>query len=93
MAGALARHDAIMRQAIVAEAGVVYKVIGDAFQAAFITAPAACAAALAAARAPLDELAWGTAWAEGRALSMQQAIAEAQQALREAEAPAADRQP
>jgi class 3 adenylate cyclase len=40
MAGALARHDAIMRQAIVAEAGVVYKVIGDALQAAFITAPA-----------------------------------------------------
>jgi predicted ATPase/class 3 adenylate cyclase/DNA-binding CsgD family transcriptional regulator len=58
MAGALARHDAIMRQAIAAEAGVVYKVIGDAFQAAFTTAPAACAAALAAQRALTSE-AWG----------------------------------
>jgi class 3 adenylate cyclase len=47
MAGALARHDAIMRQAIVVAAGVVYKVIGDAFQAAFTTAPAACADASA----------------------------------------------
>jgi class 3 adenylate cyclase len=37
MAGALARHDAIMRQAIRAADGLVYKVIGDAFQAAFST--------------------------------------------------------
>ncbi len=58
MAGALARHDAIMRQAIAAEAGVVYKVIGDAFQAAFTTAPAACAAAVTAQRALAGE-AWG----------------------------------
>src|SRR5215207_10949799 len=58
MVGALARHDAIMRQAIAAETGVVYKVIGDAFQAAFTTAPAACAAALAAQRALAVE-AWG----------------------------------
>jgi predicted ATPase/class 3 adenylate cyclase/DNA-binding NarL/FixJ family response regulator len=58
MTGALARHDAIMRQAIAAESGVVYKVIGDAFQAAFTTAPAACAAALAAQRALAGE-AWG----------------------------------
>jgi predicted ATPase/class 3 adenylate cyclase/DNA-binding CsgD family transcriptional regulator len=58
MPGALARHDAIMREAIASEAGVVYKVIGDAFQAAFATAPAACAAALAAQRALASE-AWG----------------------------------
>jgi class 3 adenylate cyclase len=58
MAGALARHDQIMRQAIAAETGVVYKVIGDAFQGAFTTAPAACAAALAAQRALASE-AWG----------------------------------
>jgi class 3 adenylate cyclase len=58
MPHALAHHDAIMRQAIEAEAGVVYKVIGDAFQAAFTTAPAACAAALAAQRA-LKSAAWG----------------------------------
>src|SRR5689334_3574000 len=59
MPGALARHDAIMREAIAAQAGVVYKVIGDAFQVAFTTAPAACAAALAAQRALASE-AWGT---------------------------------
>jgi predicted ATPase/class 3 adenylate cyclase/tetratricopeptide (TPR) repeat protein len=58
MEGALARHDQILRQAIAAHAGVVYKVIGDAFQAAFPTAPAACAAALAAQRALVSE-AWG----------------------------------
>ena len=58
MDGALARHDAIMRQVIAAEAGVVYKVIGDAFQAAFTTASAACAAALTAQRALANE-AWG----------------------------------
>src|SRR6185436_14978442 len=58
MVSALARHDQIMRQVIAAEAGVVYKVIGDAFQAAFTTAPAACAAALAAQRA-LHHEAWG----------------------------------
>src|SRR5262245_59592347 len=43
MPTALARHDAIMRQAIAQQDGVVYKIIGDAFQAAFTTAPAACA--------------------------------------------------
>jgi predicted ATPase/class 3 adenylate cyclase len=58
MAGALARHDAIMRQAIRAADGVVYKVIGDAFQVAFPTAPMACAAALAAQRGLTSE-AWG----------------------------------
>jgi predicted ATPase/class 3 adenylate cyclase len=58
MPDALARHDALMRQAIAAAAGVVYKVIGDAFQAAFTTAPAACAAALAAQRALTCET-WG----------------------------------
>jgi len=41
MPAALARHDQIMRQAIAAEAGMVYKVIGDAFQAVCTTAPAA----------------------------------------------------
>jgi predicted ATPase/class 3 adenylate cyclase/DNA-binding CsgD family transcriptional regulator len=56
--------------------------------------PVQCAAYerdLAAARAQLDEVAWEAAWAAGRALSIGQAITEAQQALREAEAPAADR--
>jgi predicted ATPase/class 3 adenylate cyclase/DNA-binding CsgD family transcriptional regulator len=58
MPDALTRHDAIMRQAIVEQNGVVYKVIGDAFQAAFPMALAACAAALAAQHALASE-AWG----------------------------------
>jgi tetratricopeptide (TPR) repeat protein len=41
---------------------------------------------LAVARAQLDEATWATAWAEGRALLPEQAVAEAQQALLEAEA-------
>jgi len=58
MAGALARHDAILRQAITGAGGVVYTVVGDAFQAAFPTAPMACAAALAAQQALTSED-WG----------------------------------
>src|SRR5579862_824641 len=45
---ALARHDALLRQAIENNDGVVFKTIGDAFCAAFATAPNALAAALAA---------------------------------------------
>jgi class 3 adenylate cyclase len=58
MAGALAQHDAILRQAITTATGIVYTVIGDAFQAAFPTAPLACAAALAAQHALTSED-WG----------------------------------
>lgn len=57
MPTAYARHDAILRSAIAAHGGVVYKVVGDAFQAAFPSAPAAASATLAAQR----ELA-ATAW-------------------------------
>ncbi len=39
MERAYARHDALLRQAITAHRGVVYKVIGDAFQVAFPTVP------------------------------------------------------
>ena len=35
MRQALSRHDTILRTSIAAEAGHAYKVIGDAFQAAF----------------------------------------------------------
>ena len=59
MAGALARHDAILRQAIAAAGG---RGLQDRSampsSAAFATAPAACAAALAAQRALAGE-AWG----------------------------------
>jgi class 3 adenylate cyclase len=42
------RHEAILRTAIAAHGGWAYKQIGDSFQAAFQTAPAALAAAVAA---------------------------------------------
>ena len=48
MQSALARHDALLRQAIEAHHGVVFKTVGDAFCAAFATAPDALSAALAA---------------------------------------------
>ncbi len=48
MQEALARHDAVMRSAIEANEGVVFKTIGDAYCAAFSTAPQALASALSA---------------------------------------------
>ena len=48
---ALARHDTLLRQAIEDNNGVVFKTIGDAFCAAFSTAPEALSAALTAQRA------------------------------------------
>src|SRR5919197_5615995 len=51
MRDALARHDALLRQAIEANGGYVFKTIGDAFCAAFPTALDALGAALAAHRA------------------------------------------
>src|SRR5437867_3620407 len=47
---ALARHDALLRAAIEANGGVVFKTVGDAFCAAFASAPDAADAALAAQR-------------------------------------------
>jgi hypothetical protein len=52
---AVARHDALLRQAIEAAGGHVFKTIGDAFCAAFATAPDAVAAALAAQAALCSE--------------------------------------
>jgi predicted ATPase/class 3 adenylate cyclase len=46
MQRALARHDSILRQAITDQGGYVFKTVGDAFCAAFATAPAALQAAL-----------------------------------------------
>ncbi len=43
---ALARHNRLLRDAISAHGGVVFKTVGDAVCAAFATAPAAVAAAL-----------------------------------------------
>src|SRR5437667_12620038 len=51
MQTALALHDTLLRQAIEEHGGYVFKTVGDAFCAAFPTAPDAAAAALAAQRA------------------------------------------
>ena len=48
MQSALARHDALLRVVIEARGGVIFKTIGDAFCAAFATAPQALEAALLA---------------------------------------------
>ncbi|MEZ4563679.1 MAG: tetratricopeptide repeat protein [Thermomicrobiales bacterium] len=49
------RHDAILRAAILAQSGRVYKIIGDAFQAAFPQAAGAVLAAVSAQRSLLTE--------------------------------------
>src|SRR6476619_3331461 len=51
MRAAFSREEAILRHAIAANGGYAYKMIGDAFQAAFPTAPQALQAALDAQRA------------------------------------------
>jgi predicted ATPase/class 3 adenylate cyclase len=60
MAAALQIHNAALRQAIEANGGVVYKTVGDAFQAAFPTAPQALKATIEGQRAlqsaPWNEL-------------------------------------
>ncbi|HSH78927.1 MAG TPA: adenylate/guanylate cyclase domain-containing protein, partial [Herpetosiphonaceae bacterium] len=58
MQEAFRRHEAILREAIAAHGGYAYKMIGDAFQAAFQTAPAALAASIEAQRA-LASKDWG----------------------------------
>lgn len=58
MQESLARHDAILHEAIAAHGGQVFKVIGDAFQAAFVNPTQAVRAALAAQRA-LAVATWG----------------------------------
>ena len=58
MGGAVERHLALLDAAIQAQGGIPFKTVGDAMQAAFPTAPAAVAAALAAQRALLAED-WG----------------------------------
>jgi predicted ATPase/class 3 adenylate cyclase len=60
MRAALARHDAILREAIQAQGGHVVKSTGDGFYAVFPTAPAALMAALAAQQA-LQAEPWGEA--------------------------------
>ena len=58
MPAAYARHDALLRGAVAAHGGTVYKVVGDAFQVAFPSVPAAILAAIEAQRAFAAEP-WG----------------------------------
>src|SRR5437879_2343 len=58
MRDTLSRHDALLRQAVAAHGGHVFKSVGDGFAIAFATAPAALASALQAQRA-LQTEAWG----------------------------------
>jgi class 3 adenylate cyclase len=51
MPAALARHDALLHEIVIAHGGVVFKTVGDSILAAFAQAPDALAAALAAQRA------------------------------------------
>src|SRR5215207_10161738 len=51
MAAAVDCHLALLREAVTAHSGVLFKTVGDAVQAAFHTAPDAIAAAVAAQRA------------------------------------------
>ena len=55
MATAVERHFALLREAAAAHGGAVFKLVGDAVQGAFPTAPDAVAAALAAQRALAGE--------------------------------------
>src|SRR5215203_5573833 len=57
MATAVERHLTLLRDAVAAHTGIVFKVVGDAVQAAFPTAPDAVTAALDAQRA-LVQQAW-----------------------------------
>src|ERR687893_368257 len=60
MHSALSRHDGIVRSAIEGSDGHVFKTLGDAFCAAFSSAPEALGAAISAQRALHDE-----DWGEG----------------------------
>src|SRR5262245_28360662 len=57
MRAAVARHDALLREAVLAHGGHVVKATGDGLHAAFARAPDALAAALEAQRA-LAAAAW-----------------------------------
>ena len=69
MAETVARHIDVLGQALRDHGGVHFKTVGDAVQAAFPTAPAALAAALAGQRAILAET-----WPTGEPLRVRMAL-------------------
>ena len=75
MRQALARHDALMATVVSSHGGVVVKSRGEGDSVFAVFAHPSDARTVAAARTELGEEAFAAAWAEGRAMSMQQAIA------------------
>ena len=69
MQRALARHDEILRNAIEERGGYVFKTVGDAFCAAFPTAPNALEAALSVQRTL-----FATEWNESEPLRVRMAL-------------------
>ncbi|MCJ7659484.1 MAG: tetratricopeptide repeat protein [Anaerolineales bacterium] len=69
MEKAFARHEEIMRTAMEQHGGYVYKMIGDAFQVAFSTAPAALEAALSVQQSLNNE-----PWMEGEPVKVRMAL-------------------
>jgi TolB-like protein/class 3 adenylate cyclase len=80
MQEALARHDALLRAAIEASGGHVFKTVGDAFCAVFTTAPDALAGALHAQRALHAER-----WPDGAPLRVRMALHSGIAELRDAD--------
>jgi class 3 adenylate cyclase len=68
MQSALARHDEILKEAIEGRDGHVFKTVGDAFCAAFSSAPEALGAAISAQHALHDE-----EWGEGGVIRVRMA--------------------
>jgi len=83
MPAALARHDAILRQAVKAHGGVVFKTVGDAVCAAFARAPDALAAAVAAQHALTTEAWEATGLPAGQPLRVRMAVHTGAAELRE----------
>src|SRR5262249_10557693 len=77
MRRALSRHDAILRAAIAAHEGYVFKSVGDAFCAAFTRPAAALAAALDVQRAFHIE-AWGASGPVRVRMALHTGVVEAQ---------------
>jgi class 3 adenylate cyclase len=69
MSRALSRHDELLRNVVEAHGGVVFKTVGDAFHAAFPTAPEAVEAALDAQKALLS-----AKWEEAGPLKVRMAL-------------------
>src|SRR5438552_14044607 len=76
MQAAIARHDTLLREAIEHNDGYVFKTVGDAFCAAFPTAPQALDAALAAQRA-LNSADWEPTGSIKARMALHTGVAEA----------------